>query len=349
MVVDRSTVMLSLLAAFVLAMLAGLGVVLMRERRAYAREGKARAWAFVRIAALPLLIATVAVVLVPTRAIGGPEALAALYGLLFTAAPLIWFGGHWIAGRAARPALSASESFLLAATLPAFVIAAAFLAGALQPLAWSITLAAERAGYGWAEDAPARHALAASRRWTTPSGDVVLARWQAPDDVHVERIDVVTGDRVIENAGRTLLHRICQAPGAIVLVQPASETLPSLRVYWRDPDRRLRVSLLTAPSPAEAESSFDVRWHGDNGFDLPEPLPRQIISLALQHDPPGTFFGEEAQRYRPGETFDQSCLPPGWQGRFPLRGLSVRIDRPASPEPLRIEALRSTPATDQSS
>lgn len=349
MVVDRSTVMLSLLAAFVLAVLVALGIVLARERRAYARDGKARAWTFVRLAALPLLLATVAVVVVPARAIGGPEALAAFYLALFTAAPLIWFGGHWIAGRAARPALSASESFLLAATPPAFLIAAAFLAGALQPLAWSITLAAERAGYGMAAEAPARHALAASRRWTTPAGDVVFARWQAPDDVQVERIDVVTGEQVIENAGRTLLHRLCQAPGAIVLVQPASEALPSLRIYWRDSDRRLRVSLLTPPPPPVAASTFDVRWLGDDGFDLPEPVPRQIISLALQHDPPGSFFGEEAQRYRPGETFDQSCLPPGWQGRFPLRGLRLRIDRTASPEPLWIEALRSAPATDQSS
>lgn len=347
MVVDRSTVMLSLLAAFALAVLAALGVVLARERRAYARDGRARSWTFVRLAALPLLLATAAVVVLPARAISGPEALAALYGLLFTAAPLVWFGGHWIAGRAARPPLSAGESFALAATLPVFLIAASFVAGALQPLAWSITIAAERAGYRMAAEAPPRHALAASRRWSTPSGDVTLARWTAPDEVRVERIDLLSDGSVLEDAGRTQMHRICQAPGAIVLLRPATAPAATLRVYWRDPGSRLRVSTMPAPESADT-TAFEIAWRGDASFELPEPLPRQAIWLARESDPPGTFWSSDAQLYQPGETFDRSCLPPGWQARLPLRGLRVRVDDPASREPLWLEALRPAAVTDQS-
>lgn len=348
MVVDRSTVMLSLLAAFVLAMLVTLGVVLARERRAYAREGKARAWTFVRLAALPLLIATVAVVLLPARAIGGPEALAALYGLLLTAAPLVWFGGHWIAGRAARPPMSASESFWLAATLPAFLVAAAFLASALQPVAWSITLAAERAGYAWTEEAPPRHAVAASRRWPTASGDVTLARWTAPEDVRVERIDLLGDGPVLEDAGRTQMHRLCQLPGAIVLVGPASAPPPALRVYWRDDGSRLHVSTLQAPKAPDA-TPFEVEWRGDATFVLPEPLPRQAIWLGWEHDPPGTFLGGDAQLYQPGETFDRSCLPREWTARFPLSGLRVRVENVAAREPLLLDAVRTAPRADTAS
>jgi len=349
MVVDRSTVMLALLGAFALAALAVLVVVLAYERRAFARDGKARAWIIVRVATLPLLVATVAVVLLPARSIRGMEALAAFYGLLFTAAPLVWFGGHWLVGRAARPPLAAAESLRLAATLPAFLIAAAFLAGALQSLAWSFTVAVERAGYGMAEESPPPHAVAASRRWATPAGDVLYARWQAPEDVRVERIDARIGDRLIENAGRSFLQRLCQAPGTIVVVQSAGESLPTLRVYWRAPGhRRLRVSTLPAPPPAEI-TPFEVAWRGDTGFELPEPLPRLAIFLAREHEPPGTFFSNEAQVYRAGEAIDQSCLPEGWRARSPIRGLRVRIDSRTSPEPIWLEARRPAATTEQRS
>ena len=349
MVVDRSTVMLALLGGFVLAALAVLGVVLAYERRTFARDGKARAWTTVRLAALPLLVATVAVVLLPARAISGMEALAAFYGLLFTAAPLVWFGGHWLVGRAVRPALSAAESFRLAATLPAFLIASALVAQTLQPVAWSVAVGAERVGYGMAEETPPRHAVAAAHRWPTPAGDVLHVRWQSPADVHVERIDARTGDLLIEDAGRRLMHRLCQAANDIVVVQPATEPLPTLRVYWRAPgDRRLRVSTLPAPPPAET-TPFEVTWRGDTGFDLPEPLPRLAISLAREHDPAGTFLSSEAQTYQPGEPVERSCLPEEWQARSPIRGLRVRIDRRESAEPLWLEAQRRAGAIDPSS
>lgn len=349
MAFDRSSVMLGLLAAFASGVLLVLGFVLVRERRAFAREGKARAWAFVRIASLPLLLATIAVVVLPARAISGMEALAAFYGLLFTAAPLVWFGGHWLLGRAARPALSAAESLRLSATLPGFLIVAALLGQTLQPLAWSIAVAAESARYRMAGEAPPRHAVAASRRWTTPAGDVVLVRWQAPEDVEVERIDVRAGDHLFENAGRRLLHRLCQAPGTIVVVQPASEPMPSLRVYWREPgDRHLYASTLPPAPPAAAEA-FAVAWRDDDGFALPEPLPRLAIYLDRQSDPAGTFSSTEAQAYAPGEPFERSCLPEDWRARAPVRGLRVRVDALTAPGPLWLEAVRPAPRTDQSS
>ena len=68
------------------------------------------------------------------------------------------------------------------------------------------------------------------------------------------------------------------------------------------------------------------------------------IWLARASDPAGTFFGSDAQLYQPGESFDQSCLPDGWQACFALRGLRVRVDHVRSSEPLWLEAVRGAPA-----
>ena len=56
------------------------------------------------------------------RAIGGPEALAAFYLLAFTAAPLVYFGLHWLAGflagLARKDALAIGLSGLLMLLVP---------------------------------------------------------------------------------------------------------------------------------------------------------------------------------------------------------------------------------------
>jgi hypothetical protein len=85
-------------SVFALLMAIAVLVAVLHERRRYAARNKAGAWLFVRLATLPIGMATAAAVVIPARAIGGPEALAAFYLLAVTAGPLVYFGLHWFAG-----------------------------------------------------------------------------------------------------------------------------------------------------------------------------------------------------------------------------------------------------------
>lgn len=350
MALDRSMVLLALLGAFALGVVAALVIFLRWERQQMARSGKARAWLVLRLATIPIAALSIAAIWLPTQSVGGMEGLAVFYLLLFTAAPLVWFGLHWLVGRVARPQLTAGESLQMALFLPAFAIAASIVAHQLQPVAWAIARSAESASYAMAEETPAHHELVSARRWATPAGDVLVARWQAPPDVRVERIDLLEGATLLQNAGRSQIHRLCRTPDSIVLLRAAGAPAPTLRVYWRDAGTRLRVSTLTPPDTADA-TPFAVTWRDTSGFDLPEPLPRQSVWLAHATDPEGSFFSSEAQMYEAGDDPALNCLRPGWQGRFPLAGLRVRVESPRGGEPLWLEALRpsAAPTTDRSS
>ena len=70
-----------------LATLIVIGMVIRAERRSFVARGQGRAWVVLRLASLPIALLTAAIVLLPSLAIGGPEALAVFYGLLLVAAP----------------------------------------------------------------------------------------------------------------------------------------------------------------------------------------------------------------------------------------------------------------------
>jgi hypothetical protein len=146
-------VMKLLLGVFAVAVLIALAALLRWERREFARQGKAAAWRTVRLATIPIAAVTAATIIVPARSISGMEALFVVYALLFTAAPVVWFGLHWLVGRMTRPALTFGDSFQLAVMLPAFAIAVIVVAHQLQPFA--VALALERSGVEQAAPPPA--------------------------------------------------------------------------------------------------------------------------------------------------------------------------------------------------
>ena len=104
------SVALGLLLAFAAACGVAIGLLLRRERRRFAAQGKARSWARVRLASAAILAITAASVVLPARQVSGMEALAVFYGLLFTLAPLLWFGLHWLAGRSVTIPVSGSPT-----------------------------------------------------------------------------------------------------------------------------------------------------------------------------------------------------------------------------------------------
>ena len=350
MALDRSHLMMVMFVLFGVAVVVALVAMLRWEHREFARRGLGRSWLVVRLAAIPITLVSLAALFVPARSVSGMEGLAVFYGMLFTAVPLLWFGLHWQVGRLVRPALAFGDSLQLAVMLPAFAIAATIVAHQLQPFAWAVARSAESAGYAMAEDAPPAHQLASATRYASPAGDVVTAHWRAAPDVVVERIDLVDGANVIRDAGRNSLWSLCQAPGTIVVLRTATQPAPVLHVYWRAGAGRLQRSTLTAPTPTDAVP-FAVEWQGENGFALPEPLPRQTVWLAGMRDGRLADFGSsEAQQYQPGERIEMNCLPEGWQSQHPVGGVRVRVENPAN-QPVWLEAVRADPPekSDQSS
>jgi hypothetical protein len=83
------------------------------------------------------LLAAVLVV-IPARSTSGMEGLAVFYLLLLTAAPVFWFGAHWVVARLARPQLSFSDSARIAGLPLAYALALALVAPVLQSFAWSL-------------------------------------------------------------------------------------------------------------------------------------------------------------------------------------------------------------------
>jgi hypothetical protein len=127
-----------LLAIFAIASLLALALLMRWERRRFLRMGKGGAWLPVRLATIPIALATAALIVVPARSASGMEALAVFYALLFTIAPVFWFGAHWLVGRFVQPPLSFGESAQIAVSPLALGIALSWVAHALQPIAWQM-------------------------------------------------------------------------------------------------------------------------------------------------------------------------------------------------------------------
>jgi hypothetical protein len=127
-----------LLALFALLCLLVLVLFVRWERRKFAQLGKAQAWLPVRIATLPILAVTAALVFIPTSRISGMEALAAFYLMLLTVAPLFWFVAHCMVGKFTRPPLTFRESSQIAASPLLLLIALGLLAQFLQSFSWAL-------------------------------------------------------------------------------------------------------------------------------------------------------------------------------------------------------------------
>lgn len=125
-----------LLSLFGLCALVAFAFVIRWERAQFVQKDKGRGWRHVRISSIPIAIVAAAIAIIPARAVSGMESLAVFYGLLFSVVPIVWFGAHWLVGKAVSPPLSAGESIAIASSPIAFGLAAAYIAHALQRPAW---------------------------------------------------------------------------------------------------------------------------------------------------------------------------------------------------------------------
>lgn len=301
--------------AVLLAILAAIGLLLFWERRYFGQHDKAGSWLELRLLSLLLLLPlTVGVILVPARAISGPEALAYFYLALFTAGPLVWFGGHMLCGRLVRPAFSRGESLFMALSGLLVVFIPAIAISFAQGPIFLASRGVQETAFRMAGQVPLAHKVESPQRFTLPGAGIVHTQSLiAPPGIHLERIDLKSGEGWFDTKGMTQ-YTFCRDGENLHLMWSVREPPPVLRLYWRQPDgKRAQAEFSTATSAmthAEVQE-FTIAFRTD-GLDPPVPIPRSRASVAY-FLAGGKLYFDLLNPLQPGETFDNDCIMPGYK------------------------------------
>ena len=314
-----------------LLILAGIVWLLRTEKSQFNRRGKGRGWAWMRLLALPMLALTAAVIVVPARSMGGPEALGYFYLALFTLGPLTWFGLHWLLGALQSPRVTRGESFGLAFTGLAILIVPPMIVGMAQG---PISMASHRVqehGFANAAQVPLAHtALPIQRFRLGDAGEIYTQTLQAPPGVRIERIDSLSGGHWSNTA--TKMHPyLCRQGEDLHLAWPAGSPLVPLRIHWRDSQGKryqAEYQVDDARLARLAAQDFVVGWR-DDGIDLPVPLMRDVVQLGWGSAPDGIRY-RSLDMLQPGESFDNDCVMAGyrrvaWQQEGPIAAVILRF------------------------
>ena len=127
-----------MLLLFVAAALLGFVFVVRWERRQYLARGLSSAWLIVRLSSIPTALLAAALVAIPAQSTPGMEGLTVFYLLLLTAAPVFWFGAHWVVGRLTKPKLTFTDSARIAGLPLLYALTVAAVASSLQTPAWML-------------------------------------------------------------------------------------------------------------------------------------------------------------------------------------------------------------------
>jgi hypothetical protein len=329
-----------------IAVLAAAGLILYRERHYFAVRDKAGSWLSLRLLSLFLLLpVTAGVVVIPSMAISGPEALAYFYLALLVLGPLAWFAGHALCGRLVRPAFSKGESLFMAASgllVMLLPFAAATLAqGPIFHASRGLTQSAFQA----APAAALPHAAGPVQRFNLPTvGLIYTQSLMAPAGIEVERID----RKVAENWSDTATSSrdiLCRDQQNVHLMWSAREPTPVLRLYWQQNGQRVQAEF--SPAIASADQAepreFKVAFRPD-GIDPPVPIPRSRASIAYFVGPDRLYFNS-LNPLQPGETFANDCIMPGykrvdWEKEGPPQAIALMFFQSATAPYLRAEIKR---------
>ena len=337
-------------AVFV-AILAAIGLLLRWEQRSFRQRGKGDSWLTLRLCALPLLALVVAVVLIPSQAISGMEALAYFYLALLTLAPLIWFGGHLLAGRLVRPRFSRGESLFLAASgLFLMLIPLIGLTLAQGPI-FTAARSVREASFRSADVKPLAHAIRPLQRFELPGVGVILAQSLiAPPGIELERIDQRLGNDWYDTRDSTH-YTFCRNGQDIHLLWSARETAPELRLYWRDAGvNRLQANFVADSTASATTEYFNVGFRSD-GIDPPVPIPRFRASIAYYIGGGDRLYFNSLNSLQPGENFANDCILRGYKRvaadkEGPPQVLALMFYPPNGRPPLRAE-IRRPPAVSE--
>lgn len=266
-------------------------------------------WAVMRIMGLVAIGVTFAAVWLPARAVSGFGGLAVFYGLLFTVAPLLWFGLHRLGGHIA----GAKVSVWLPLALSSMVIAA-FPIWTLQFIEPAVHAAAREIGARGLPSGPSDplpYDVGPVRAFNVPSAGIVLAQsLRARPEVRLTRVEE---RRFGQWPTEPLVSHPdwCRAGQDIHLLWAAGQPAPYLRLHWADGVRQLKAEhtpTLAAIPPAEA---FAVAFRPD-GFDVPVPIPVGRVDVRLRT----VSGGSHAMLQLPppaGDAAAGDCLLPGYR------------------------------------
>ncbi|MCW5654858.1 hypothetical protein [Hydrogenophaga sp.] len=305
------------------------------EWRLCRTRSRGASWAVLRLTSLLAAGLCVLVVLVPARAVSGMEGLAVFYGLLFTLAPLIWFGTHLLLGPRLRPAFSVGESTALSLSgLLIWGLPLIALVNAIEPLQAALRHAQDNPRDPGPPTALA-HTVQPVRQFALPQAGVVYAQsLTAPPGLRLQRVDERHGERWEDMRERT--HpRFCLDGASVHLVWSAREGAPWLRLHWVGTDGQRVMATHRPDTAAGATEPLEVGFRAD-GFSLPVPVPRYRVWFALHEKADGQpSFIPMANSEQPGERHDH-CVMPDYRrvnatNEGPVKAVMLQFGQPGQP------------------
>ena len=325
-------------------------LLLWLECRVAARNGRTGSWLTVRVVSLFALPVTLAVLIMPARAVGGMEGLAAFYLALFTVAPLVWFGSHIFTGRHVRPAFSGTESFALACSALAIL---AIPATALLIAQDALYAASREIGSRTsvpADNPPLQHTPGPVVGHTLPGVGLVYTQ-------------TLTGARDIRLLGveqrqwgqwptaPTYAHpAFCTHGNDVHLMWSAREPAPYLRLRWAQSFGvvvRAEYTPEVAPAAAADARAFSVAFR-DDGLDPVAPIPRERVHLVLKKGEGAGWTQMLGNPPEAGEVRMTDCILAGFE-RWPpndswkLQAVGIMFYLPTGGAPLRALLERGQP------
>jgi hypothetical protein len=268
------------MAAGLLALMLGL---LWLESRFFKASGRLGSWLAVRLASAAAALLVLVVVFVPARAIGGPAALGVFILMLYTAAPLLWFGSHLMVGRRVRPSLTPTESFFLAMTgLAILAIPGTAYFAVEGPLHAARREIAQRREVP-ADNPPLEHTVQAVQRYHLAGAGLIYTQslLGAPDTRLVRVEQRQSGYWPTE---KSVAHpAYCTNGNDVHLMWSAKEAPPYLRLHWAQSNGAVvraeftpNMAFDATPPPTE----FTIGFRPD-GVDPIAPIPRERAYLVL--------------------------------------------------------------------
>lgn len=253
------------------------------ESRFFKRSGRVLSWLSVRLMSVLIALLAIAVLVLPARAVSGPAGLGVFILALYTLAPLVWFGGHVLAGRLARPALTPGESLVLAVTgLAILAIPGTAYFAVEGPLYAAAREIGQRREVP-ADNPPMQHKVQAVQRYTLAGAGLVYTQSLigAPD-TRLVRIEQRQSGQWLKD--QSTAHPIyCTNGDDVHLMWSANEPPPYLRLHWTQSNGAVVRSEFTpamafdsAPQPA----AFTIGFRPE-GVDPIAPIPRSRVYLEL--------------------------------------------------------------------
>jgi hypothetical protein len=326
-------------AAGLVALMLGL---LWLESRAFKASGRLGSWVSVRFVSVIAALLTVAIAIVPARAVGGPAALGLFILSLYTLAPLMWFGSHVLVGLWSRPPLTMLESLALGVTglaILAIPVTAFFaMQGPLAAAAREVGLRREVP----ADNLPLAHQVLPVQRYNLAGAGLIYAQSLigAPD-TQLVRVELRQGGQWPQNPSTS--HPVyCTHGNDVHLMWSAKEAPPYLRLHWAQSNGAVVQSEFTpqmAFDAAPPAAEFTVGFRPD-GVDPIAPIPRARAYLVLTKEglapytqmlgnPPGA--GEVRTTDCVMQGFKRVTNSAGWQ----VQAIGLMFNLPTGGAPLR--------------